>query len=564
MASPTGPEFGLALPLDATSIVCLSLGVVIVALHCMKKFEETTVEKSEDDFIAQLLPKYLASREEYSRALVRYMGSMIGILCALSAIGPRLLEILGPAVSAYAPVAPLGFALILVGVLPNVPWLQDIEWRVRRFWHERAFIPAAARATADMLRTSSFDFSAYKQKAVLASPDMRGLELSDFEAARGSLEQGWARLSCLSHELTWRRDAGETKSLDGEMLDRYANDLDNIAARRQALEADVAQYRKEKADNPFCANDRLHNSIKSALRHLYVLLGCAVRLRMRRSTDINIAFRRFGFVLGPSTPTPSNQDLIIVGLAVMTACLLMLGFAALAAASLSDMAGLWHPSAYFPKDVFQPFLWSISAALAHGVAVLTADWLRTRLLGKDQWYAIVGRERRPIIANYLRVAFGCAMTGYVAMLLWGLIFQAPTVAFAEGTLPYALLPAATGAFYGFHLDNVELDQRPSRLWEIGSQALVTALCGLVAAPVWLALGAVSALGNFDFVILVALLGLIVGGSLAWYLPQAAANRRSRLNHAMQIAAAASFPEKPAQLSAFRETSVSEQPTYLAA
>ena len=111
MASPNGPEFGLALPLDATSIVCLSLGVVIVALHSMKKFEESTVEKSEDDFIAQLLPKYLATRGEYSRALVRYMGSMIGILCALSAIGPRLLEILGPAVSAYAPVAPLGFAL---------------------------------------------------------------------------------------------------------------------------------------------------------------------------------------------------------------------------------------------------------------------------------------------------------------------------------------------------------------------------------------------------------------------------------------------------------------------
>ena len=195
--------------------------VVIVALHSMKKSRNPLSKNPRTHFIAQLLPKYLATRGEYSRALVRYMGSMIGILCALSAIGPRLLEILGPAVSAYAPVAPLGFALILVGVLPNVPWLQDIEWRVRRFWHERAFIPAAARATADMLRASSFDFSSYKQKAVLASPDMRGLELSEnFEAPRGSLEQGWARLSRLSHELTWRRDAGETESLDGEMLNR--------------------------------------------------------------------------------------------------------------------------------------------------------------------------------------------------------------------------------------------------------------------------------------------------------------------------------------------------------
>ena len=170
----------------------------------------------------------------------------------------------------------------------------------------------------------------------------------------------------------------------------------------------------------------------------------------------------------------------------------------------------------------------------------------------------------PSLQIIFDVAFGCAMTGYAAMFLWGLIFQSPTVAFAEGTLPYALLPAATGGFYGFHLDNVELGQRPSRLWEIGSQALATTLCGLVAAPVWLALGGVSAMGNFDFVILVALLGLIVGGSLAWYLPQAAANRRSRLNHAMQVAAAASLPEKPPQPAAVLETSISEQPTYLAA
>src|SRR5262249_50800617 len=152
----------------------------------------------------------------------------------------------------------------------------------------------------------------------------------------------------------------------------------------------------------------------------YVLLGCAVRLRLSGSADINAAFRPFGFVLGPSVPTPGNQDLIIVGLTVMTGSLLMLVFAALAAGSLSEMVGLWQPSAYFPNDVFQPFLWSLSAALAHGVAILTANWMRTRFLCKGRWFAVVGRERRPIAANYIRVASGCAITGFIAMFLWGL------------------------------------------------------------------------------------------------------------------------------------------------
>jgi hypothetical protein len=257
------PDFGLSLH-DPTTIVCVVSGIVIVALYSMRKFEESTIRKGEDDFIPPLLPKYLATKEEYSRALIWYIGSMVGILCAMSALGPRLLDAL-PTVAPFKPVAPLGFALLLVGILPNVPWLQDIEWHVRRFWHERAYIPAAARATADTLRASNFDFSAYKSDAVLLSPSMRGIERMDFEAPRGTIEYRWARLSCLSHELGRRRDAGETESLDGEMLDRYARDLDNISLKRRAVEAEVAQYRQEKAWNRFYENSQLRTTIADAL-----------------------------------------------------------------------------------------------------------------------------------------------------------------------------------------------------------------------------------------------------------------------------------------------------------
>jgi len=82
------PVFGLPLPLDPTTFVCLALGIGIVSLFSLTKFGESTVKAEEDDFIAQLLPRYLATREEYSRALLGYMVSMVGILCAMSAIGP--------------------------------------------------------------------------------------------------------------------------------------------------------------------------------------------------------------------------------------------------------------------------------------------------------------------------------------------------------------------------------------------------------------------------------------------------------------------------------------------
>jgi hypothetical protein len=231
-------------------------------------------------------------------------------------------------------------------------------------------------------------------------------------------------------------------------------------------------------------------------------------------------FRSFGFAIGPSTPPSGNHDLIIVGLTVMAGSLLLLTFAAVAVGDI----GLWEPSDNFPNDMAQPFIWSLSALLVHGFAIWTADWKRTSLMRKGRWFRVVGQERRPIAANYIRVALCCALTGYLALYMCGLILQPPTIGLAKGTAPFALLPAATGWFYGYHLDNVELGQRPWRPWEIGSQTLVTALCGLVATPVWLALGGAVAC-NADYIILVTGFGARAGGSLAWYLPQAAASGR---------------------------------------
>jgi Protein of unknown function (DUF2384) len=512
-------DFAFSTLLDPVTIVSFAFGVMIVALNSIKSFAQPTLENGEDEFITQLLPKYLATREEYSRALFCYMASMVAILCAMTVLGPRLFDALPP-MKQFTQTAPLGFALILVGLLPNVPWLRDVEWRVRHFWHERAYIPAAARATADTLRASNFDFSAYKSDAVLDSPLMREIGQNDFEAPRGSIGHGWVRLSCLLYELRRRRDAGETKFLDSELLDRYQKDIDSITIKRRALESDIVQYRQEKARNKFYDNNQLDRDITDALRQLYILLACAVRLKVNRSSDINATFRSFGFVLEPSPPPSGHQDLIIVGLAVMTGSLLALVFAAVVAGSV----GLWQPSPHFPNDAVKPFMWAISALLVQGVAILTADWVRSRLLRRGRWFAVAGQERQAIGANYIRVALVCVGTGYVALYAWNAIFHPVTIELAKGMAAFALLPGATGAFYAYHLDNAELRRRPQRWKEIGLQSVVTALCGLAATPVWLALNG-SAGGNVDFTGLVTLFGAVMGASLAWYLPEAAASPR---------------------------------------
>jgi hypothetical protein len=167
-------------------------------------------------------------------------------------------------------------------------------------------------------------------------------------------------------------------------------------------------------------------------------------------------------------------------------------------------------------------MWALSSLLVQGVAIITADWIRLRLIRRERWFALVQQRRERRVANYIRVALVCMVTGYVALYAWNSIFHHPTIELAKGIAAFALFPAATGAFYAYHLDNAELGERPPRWVEIGLQSLVTALCGLVSTPVWLALNGAG--GNADFIGLVTLFGAVMGASLAWYLPKAAEAR----------------------------------------
>jgi hypothetical protein len=101
-------------------------------------------------------------------------------------------------------------------------------------------------------------------------------------------------------------------------------------------------------------------------------------------------------------------------------------------------------------------------------------------------------------------------------------------------MPFALLPATTGAFYAFHLDNVELGRRPARYWEVSLQALVTGAVSFVTAEAWLSLQGAPMAKSWDYLFFMVTLGLVIGGSLGWYIPEAVSKSRyDPLDHAKQ-------------------------------
>ncbi len=518
---PTLP-MNIGVPLDEMSPLffgCLGVASWLVYVFCQNKFAERSVTES-SDFIYQLLPRQLATRQEYSHGFFIYCGSMVVLVIFLSMLGANNLEQLGivlPKQIGYVGV-PFAIAFMLMGALPNVPGLIRVETYLRQFAHKRAYIPDAARATADRLAAADFDFTSY-QGEVLHSPEMRGVEPADFTRSRHTLEHGWARLCCLVFAQKSYRMEGLTGSLDAGLLRSYQRDLELIESQKRSMETQVAAYRTARATEPFYANEDLRRGIVDNLYKLYILLGCAVRLKAQPKDDIDLALRPLGFKLDHAPrPEGSYGDIKLISLTVAAVSTTVLGLAAMGFGQFN----LWAMSDPYPQTMFQPFVDAAATLVPHATAIMVADLMRRRAVNKGSWFATSGQGQRANVANYIRVAVVCGVAGYLGLILWGLTQAPPTLNSFKIEIPNALLAMVTGGFYAYHLDNAETGQRPSRPWELGSETVLTGLCGLIAAcATWQTILGSAAVA-VDKIILTTVINAAIGFAFAWYLPKAAA------------------------------------------
>ncbi|BAM93165.1 amino acid adenylation protein [Bradyrhizobium oligotrophicum S58] len=488
-------------------MLALATGGLIVVLFAMNDFGAMPIGGA-DNVVAKFPTRILASRDELKRAMIVYVTAMIVALVALSVLGPAALKIGGftpPA--ALVPVLPLLIALILVGAIRRVGYLEQIERNLGQFARERAYIPAATLAIADKMAAAEFDFAPYQDGAMLALPAMAGVEQGDFTRPRGSLEYGWARLCVLSYEL----DAGRSATLVGLLGNPV---LQTLETERQTLADDVVEYRAQLRLGRSYSAAQLQARIRETLRAYHILLAGAVRRGLAPGADVTLALVRLGFLCAESQqPVSERGNLIIGGLGVMAASVLVLVMAA------AGLSGWWHASRNFPASAPDAFLWCLSAVSAHGAAILLADRVRTRALARGRWYRRDAHGPISPLANLIRVGIVCGFGGYAVLVSWGAMYQEiVTPALLKGMAAYAMMPATTGAFYAFALDNVELHRRPPRWLEITLQACATAFFGLLACSAWFALVGDDPRTGYDLVILVTLFGAVIGGSLGWYIP----------------------------------------------
>jgi hypothetical protein len=223
------------------------------------------------------------------------------------------------------------------------------------------------------------------------------------------------------------------------------------------------------------------------------------------------------------------------------------------------VASFWQLSVVFPATVFQPFIDTVSTLIPHLTAIIVADMMRRHAIDTGTWFKAYGARQRANSANYIRVALVCGVAGYVALISWGLTQASPSLDGFKIEVSNALLAIATGWFYVYHLDNVELDQRPSRVWELGSQTIVTGFGGFIAACATWQIIEIPGGVPVDKIVLTTLINASVGFVFAWYIPRAAAAARpdplveakEERIRALEAAALARF-NSPAQATAWLE------------
>jgi hypothetical protein len=483
------------------------IGLLVVIVFGIQKFNEPTFEASENQPETLFAPRFLALPRQYVNALLFYLGSLSLLFVLFSTAGANGFAGILTGTPLKPEAFPLAVALILVGVIPNVKWIQQVELFFRRIAHRRAFIPEGAQLMYTRLRSAEFDFSRYDRSEILEGELFRTVERTDFSAPRNSIEHRWARFTCLVYALR------QFDNPDGDPADNFGNipqdlDRDFVKAYRPEYERllvlhrntqhAIANHRQGALTDSVDIAD-LVRALQQALRRTYAFIGCAVRLKYPGDAGALNALADFGFKVKPLDPAPSIFYLIRwVALAMPTLIFVTV--------MVANFSGLEISQGNMTPEQ-TALLWALSALMVHGCAAWAAYKFRAHLKYTAEW------SGKPLQIIKAGIVGGCA--GVAILLLLDARFGTEPFDMKEimKMLPWLALTGTTGAFTSYFLDAPIAVERGRRVREAAIQGLVTALVTYLVLTV---VPDDNIQGTMKyFVIFVTLL---IGGSLGFFLP----------------------------------------------
>ncbi len=481
----TGDPFFSALEMQTEFWVAIGLGCVVTLIFAMNEFEKAT-----PDLPGEFRPAELTTQRQYLTSFVFYVAGLEVLYVAACLLGPRLLagvsgtEALG---IESAATVPLTVALVLIGVLPRVRFLDYIEVSWRRLMHRRAAIPGESLQIVRGLRHLSLARETIDAHVARAGERGDGsVVAADLEASPGTAANAWVRLSVLVGRLnSLDTDPLTDDHLDTAFLDRHVGERARILGEYEKLARAVGTERGTGAgDDAIPPVAEAHAAaIAALLERVYLFLACALVTRGPHPGALAEAKIFLGFV--PMTEEDWSREtdhaLRAIGLSVFILFVLVF---------VAPSVEKWLPSAYqagWPADPQWAMPYAISALLSFGAAILIALKLRRAHLRQRRWFrGTSDYPESPLATDFLRVGVVAFVGALVALFAFDLCVrggvEGATLAGlpdrVRSVAPFAITPAVVGLFVCVLLDGAYLER--SKRWTTGVVAVQVAVCAGVA------------------------------------------------------------------------------------
>jgi hypothetical protein len=416
---------------------------------------------------------------------------------------------------------PLWVMVFLLGFYPHLPVLRQVEDRYRRWFHERAFIPAEAKALVNQLVANPAFFKPDEkttdkviQKYGRGMPEDWGRQRSNRLAGK------WFQLVYLREKLELWRSNPEIERFVGHCEEDYARFQEQFRQLHLDVESFIEHHNGnggKPADDAFSEHmDQLKISIMRQIEKLlgraYEFVACGIlsteRIHSRRTATLNY----FGLF-----PTYEPGMPIVLDIVLKNAVIVFL----VASLTSTVYIGYRQISSGRPLRPAMGLVWAVIALMMIGLCILGAVVVY-RILTRKSRFAVESSGDTVVIGPFVHQCIGFA-TGYLCG--WLVIFPYLSMATDKGfmynlirSLPWPLIPAITSAFIVYYLD--VLPDKSSRIKDAFRQGVATGVVGLIVS-LW---SFQSLLDNLSSFIYIVSTGVLLGGAIGYFFPSAYSRR----------------------------------------
>ncbi len=512
--------------------VQLFIGILIIIFYAWTRFNTWPAPKSKSGKSPPSAPPPNPPRH-YTTFLRYFWYSMLYLLAMESiyliiVLVPGVYDVLAATTHTSGSLKnlPLWSLVFLTTIMPNSPYLREIEWNLHKNLHTSAFIPREAMRLAQEFHNHPGRFQV--SEGLVGNEFLKDIQdeivdLNHITRPDRRLRHRWFKLRYLSQKISEWRTRPESNHFIGHCgaeIGICEENLDTLRAetkdyyQRRCNVTDNSQDSAAEKEYLCRLRKNLERKIDIKLQKAYLFISCAALATEKTKTGRTKIFNYFGLYPLLENGPPILIDLIII-------CVLVVSLITFIATGTFFWFSVDH---FIAQELGKVFSWTFIMLLVQGISITVAMFIYNIIILK---LVKANKENNLVKSGVISHICIGVIAAYLPAFLIILIFsysqsEDPTSWFtiAKRILPWPLIPASTAGFIIYYLST--LDKKISRWTEAVIQAAIMALVGATAYTCYISFQSKPI--DQNFLLYISSLCFFMGGAIGAIFPQTYRNR----------------------------------------